>query len=267
MLKRLTLAAPLLVAFAAFAGAQARPEFEVASVRIVPPGNNSESYMQTLDVGPGGTLRISNRRLDEIIMVAYNISGRQLSGPRWLTEPTTDPTVVTRYEIVAKVPDDAKKDQIPLMLQKLLEDRFKLQVHRESRTTQVYALGVAKGGPKLETSVPNGDRPPGCARVVTGGAGIGAAADCYHITAEQLAHQLPSLSPAYFRDGPVVDRTGLTGTYDLHLEWMMQQQLDAGLTGPTMFTAVEKLGLTLEKKRDTAEMLIVDHCEPTPTEN
>jgi uncharacterized protein (TIGR03435 family) len=245
--------------------AQVRPAFEVASVRIVEPGNNSESYMPSLDVPPGATLRITNRRLDEIIMVAYNISGRQLSGPAWLTELTTDPTVVTRYEIVAKVPGDAKKDQIPLMLQSLLEDRFKLKVHRESRPVQVYALGVGKGGPKLDPAVSS--RPAGCARVITGGTGIGAAADCFHVTTAQLAQQLPTLSPAYFRDGPVVDRTGLTGTYDVHLEWMMQQQLDAGLSGPTMFAAVEKLGLTLEKKRDAAEMLIVDHCEQTPTDN
>jgi uncharacterized protein (TIGR03435 family) len=88
--------------------------------------------MPTLDVRPGGTVRISNRRLDDIIMLAYNIGVNQLSGPRWLTEPTTDPTVVMHYEIIAKVPDDARKDQIPLMLQSLLEERFKLQVHRES---------------------------------------------------------------------------------------------------------------------------------------
>lgn len=81
----------LLFAFAAFAPAQVRPEFEVASVKIVPPSNNTESYMPTLDIAPGGTLHISNRRLDEIIMLAYNIGVKQLSDPRWLTEPTTDP--------------------------------------------------------------------------------------------------------------------------------------------------------------------------------
>jgi uncharacterized protein (TIGR03435 family) len=64
-----------------------------------------------------------------------------------------------------------------------------------------------------------------------------------------------------------VDRTGLAGTYDLRLEWMMLQQLDAGMSGPTMYAAVEKLGLTLEKKKDVAEMLIVDRCEKVPTEN
>ena len=255
----------LLLVCVALATAQVRPEFEVASVKIVPPGNSTESYMPTLDIASGGTLRISNRRLDEIIMAAYNIGVRQLSGPRWLTEPTTDPSVVTRYEIVAKVPSDARKEQVPLMLQKLLEDRFKLQLHRESRTTQVYVLGVGKAGSKLETSVPNNSRKPGCARVISGE--VGAAADCYSVTSAQLAQQLQTLAPAYFTDGPIVDRTGLTGTYDLRLEWMMLQQLEAGMTGPTMFAAVEKLGLSLEKKRDTAEMLVVDRCEQTPTDN
>ena len=262
---KLAFPALLLFAFVALAPAQIRPEFEVASVKIVPPGDNTESYMPTLDIASGGTLHISNRRLDEIIMLAYNIGVKQLVGPRWLTEPNTDPSVVTRYEILAKVPGDAKKDQIPLMLQKLLEDRFKLQAHRDSRATQVYVLGVGKGGPKLETSVPNGSRKPGCARVINGE--VGAAADCYNLTAAQLAQQLQSLAPGYFRDGPIVDRTSLTGTYDLRLEWMMQQQLDAGMTGPTIFAAVEKLGLTLEKKRDAAEVLIIDRCEQTPTEN
>lgn len=95
---KLALPASLLFAFAAVSPAQVGPEFEVASVKIVPPGDNTESYMPTLDIAPGGTLHISNRRLDEIIMLAYNIGVKQLSGPRWLTEPTTDPSVVTRYE-------------------------------------------------------------------------------------------------------------------------------------------------------------------------
>ncbi len=265
---RLAFSAAVLSLYVAFASAQVRPEFEVASVRIVPPGDsNLESYMPTLDVGPGRVLRIYNRRLDEIIMLAYSIGHNQLSGPRWLIELTTDPSAVTRYEIVAKVPSDATKDQIPLMLRKLLEERFKLQVHREARATQVYSLEVSKGGPKLETAVPNGRGTAGCARVIGGGTNGAVAADCFGVTTAQLAKQLQSLSPAYFRDGPIVDNTGLTGAYDLHLEWMMQQQLDAGLTGPTMFAAVEKLGLKLEKKRESAEMLIVDRCEQTPTEN
>ena len=255
----------LLVGFPVLAVAQSRPEFEVATVKIVEPGNNSESYMPTLDVRPGALLRIYNRRLDEIIMLAYNVGVRQISGPRWLTDPTTDPTAVTRFEIQAKVPSDARKEDIPLMLQKLLEDRFKLQVHREPQATQVYSLEVAKGGHKMQPA--SESRPAGCARVIATSETTGAAADCVNITMAQLAQQMQSLSPAYFRDGPIVDRTELTGTFDVHLEWMLLSQIEAGLSGPTMYTAVEKLGLKLEKKRESATMLVIDHCERTPTEN
>jgi len=83
----------------------------------------------------------------------------------------------------------------------------------------------------------------------------------------QLAQQLPALAPAYFREGPVIDRTGLTDAFDLRLEWRLVAEIEAGVAGPTMFTAVKKLGLNLEKKRENAEMLIVDHCEQLPTEN
>src|SRR5262245_22222152 len=110
----------LALAGAAHAQDAGRPEFEVASIRLSDPTNLQSSYMPTLDVRPGGTLRISNRRLDEIIMMAYGIGGKQLSGPRWLTELTTDPTQVRRFDIIAKVPENATKDQVPLMLQKLL---------------------------------------------------------------------------------------------------------------------------------------------------
>src|SRR5262245_37823907 len=223
--------------------------------------------MPSLDVRPGGTLRISNRRLDEIIMLAYGVGGKQLAGPRWLMELTTDPTQVTRFEIVAKVPEDATKDQVPLMLQKLLEDRFKLQVHRESRPTEVYSLEVSRSGHKLNPTVGGAGRAPGCARAIGSGEDYSAAADCYAITMAQLAQQLPALAPAYFREGPVVDRTGLTGAYDLRLEWRLVAEIEAGLSGPTIFAAVKKLGLDLEKKRENAEMLIVDHCEQLPTEN
>jgi uncharacterized protein (TIGR03435 family) len=214
-------------------------------VKANDPTNAQASYMPTLDVRPGGTLRISNRRLDEIIMVAYGISGSQISGPRWLTELTTDPSQVTRFEIVAKVPEDATKDLVPLMLQRLLEDRFKLRVHRESRPMQVYSLEVWRSRHKLNSSVANGGRPP--ARAIGTGETYSAAADCSGITMAQFAQQLPAL--------------------DFRLEWRRLDELQAGASGQTIFEAVSKLGLNLEKKRETAEMLIVDNCERMPTEN
>src|SRR5437764_9775727 len=156
--------AALAIATVVYAQSAARPEFEVASVKANDPTNAQASYMPTLDIRPGGTLRISNRRLDEIIMVAYGISGTQIAGPRWLTELTTDPSQVTRFEIVAKVPENATKEQVPLMLQKLLEDRVKLKVHREPRAMQGYSLEGSRTGRKLNSSIANGGRPPGCTR-------------------------------------------------------------------------------------------------------
>src|SRR5262245_38729813 len=240
----------LAITTAAYAQNAARPEFEVASVRVSDLENLQISYMPTLDVRPGGTLRISNRRLDEIIMLAYGIGGKQISGPRWLTELTTDPTQVTRYEIIAKVPENASRDQVPLMLQNLLEDRFKLKVHRESRPTQVYSLEVSPNGHKLNSTVADAGRTSGCTRAIGGGEDYSAAADCYGVTMAQLAQQLPALAPAYFREGPVVDSTQLTGAYDLRLEWRTAAEIEAGANGPTIFAAVRKLGLNLEKKRE-----------------
>src|SRR5215471_10703555 len=150
-------------------------------------------------------------------MLAYGVGGKQLSGPRWLTELTTDPTQVTRFEIIAKVPENATRGQVPLMLQKLLEDRFKLKVHREPRPTQVYSLEVAPTGHKLTHTVADASRTPGCVRAIGAGEDYSAAADCYNMTMAQLAQQLQALAPAYFREGPVVDRTGLTGAYDFRL--------------------------------------------------
>src|SRR5215471_13071484 len=231
----------LTVATAMYAQSDTRPSFEVASVKANDPTNAQASYMPALDVRPGGTLRISNRRLDEIIMVAYGIAGTQIVGPRWLTELTTDPSQVTRFEIVAKVPENATKEQVPLMLQKLLEDRFKLKVHRESKPTQVYSLEVARSGHKLTPSAADG-RLPGCTRAIAGGGeNYSAAADCYNISMAQLAKQLPALAPAYFREGPVVDRTGLTGNYDARLEWRLVAEIEAGVPGPTIFEAIKKL--------------------------
>jgi uncharacterized protein (TIGR03435 family) len=152
------------------------------------------------------------------------------------------------------------------MLQKLLEDRFKLKVHRESRSTQVYSLEVSRNGHKLTPTVSDG-RPPGCARAISAGENYSAAADCYNISMAQLAKQLPALAPAYFREGPVVDRTGLTGNFDARLEWRTAAEIEAGVPGQTIFESIRKLGLDLDKKRENAEVLIVDHCEQVPTEN
>jgi uncharacterized protein (TIGR03435 family) len=92
-------------------------------------------------------------------------------------------------------------------------------------------------------------------------------AECRNVTMAQLAQQIQALAPGYFPDGPVVDLTGLTGTYDLRLEWIRVQEASEGKSGATMFAAVQKFGLHLERRKETVEMIIVDQGEMLPTEN
>jgi uncharacterized protein (TIGR03435 family) len=82
--------------------------------------------------------------LVDLIAIAYNVKTYQVSGPGWVTSQ--------RFDIVANMPDGASVDDAPVMLQALLEDRFKLAIHRESKEQPVLALAVAKGGPKLQQS-------------------------------------------------------------------------------------------------------------------
>ena len=259
-----------LIILAGVLGANAqdgrRPEFEVASIRQSPPETLLDSYVPTLNVAPGTTLRIQNRQMKELIMIAYGIGGRQLVGPEWLIDPPGRASDIPRFDIVAKVPADASREQIPAMLQSLLAERFKLRVHREEKQIVIYALGLGKGGLKIKP-VPDGEgRQSGCLRNMFGAQGL-TTANCQNMTTAQLAQQLQTLAPGYFREGPVVDKTGLTDTYTFTLEWITTQQREAGEDGPSMFDAVDKLGLHVERQRGSAEVLVVDQVEKMPTDN
>jgi len=109
----------------------------------------------SLNADPGRNINFANISIRDLIMHAYGVGARQISGPDYVTD---------RFDVVARVPEDAKREQVPLMLRTLLTQRFKLSFHRDQKTMQVYALEVAKGGPKLQDSG-GGDRvESGCAR-------------------------------------------------------------------------------------------------------
>jgi uncharacterized protein (TIGR03435 family) len=267
LLAALLVAAPLPAVLAAQTQSAKRPEFEVASVRPSSPDTRLESFVPTLNVAPGTTLRIVNRQLKELIMIAYGIGGRQLAGPQWLIDPPgADSGDVQRFDIVAKVPDDATREQIPVMLQNLLAERFKFRSHHEERQIVIYALELAKGGMKTKPGPEGERRQSGCARSMFGENGV-TTATCQNMTPAQLAQQLQTLSPAYFREGPVVDKTGLGEPYDFTLQWITLQQRDAGEEGPSMYDAVDKLGLHITKQKGAADVLVVDQAEPKPTDN
>jgi len=129
-----SLLAALFLAALAVPGQNAqRPEFEVATIRQSLPDAILDSFVPTLNVAPGTTLRIVNRQLKEVIMIAYHVGGRQLVGPQWLIDPPGRAGDIPRFDIVAKVSDDAAREQIPVMLQNLLADRFQLRVHPEQQ--------------------------------------------------------------------------------------------------------------------------------------
>jgi uncharacterized protein (TIGR03435 family) len=130
----------------------AKPAFEVATVKPSPPidFNKMRDEIQAGRMprfGPhvdGAQAVYIYMTLKDLIGTAYDVKPYQINGPSWLAG--------TRFDIEAKLPDGASKDDAPKMLQALLEDRFKLVVHRETQERQVLALLVAKDGPKLKES-------------------------------------------------------------------------------------------------------------------
>jgi uncharacterized protein (TIGR03435 family) len=136
---------------------EASPAFDVASVKPAAPMTGGR-IMVRMSGGPGtpdpGQLTYTNVALKNILTAAYNVKGYQISGPGWLDSE--------RFDIVAKIPKGATKEQFQLMLQNLLSERFKLKLHRETKDLPIYALVVAKNGPKMKES-PKDDPEAGAA--------------------------------------------------------------------------------------------------------
>lgn len=256
-------AALALFAAAAFAQTPA-PAFEVATIKPAPPLDPAKIAAGQLHIGmktDAGHVDIGFLSLSDLIRLAYKIKPYQLSGPDWLSS--------TRWDILAKVPDGASADQVPEMLQTLLEDRFKLAIHRTNTEHSVYALVVGKNGSKLKEAEP--DPPPAAApdgqpagppgrggilvgsgdnqvRVTPNAGGRGATINSgkygqmkvgmgdggamrMEFSKMKMADLADLLSP--FADRPVLDLTELKGSYqialDLSMEDMMKVARSAGM--------------------------------------
>jgi len=134
---------------AAFAqGTGTLPSFEVASVKPAAPMTDGRIRVMSRG-GPGtpdpGQITYSNVTIKSVMTTAYNVKGYQISGPDWLDGQ--------RYDITAKLPPGTTKEQFQLMLQNLLAERFKLTLHHQTKELPMYAMVVAKGGPKMKESV------------------------------------------------------------------------------------------------------------------
>ena len=244
---------------------QPAPAFEVASVK--PNITDAESSM---NVPPRGSAAIVNVPLENVIVNAYGVPAfRVLDAPDWIRRE--------RFDISAKIPDDAAPGQQRSMLQSLLEGRFKLRVHRETREQPIYAVVIARSdgrlGARLKQSsadcaaAANSASPPmfspdgPCAALF----GVGPAGGRIISKGQPLARVMSALSMAVSRG--VVDRTGLRGPFDVELEWSSDVGTSATNSNtPSIFTALqEQLGLRLEPSRGPVDVLVIDSVErPTP---
>ena len=188
------------------------------------------------------------------------------------------------YDIDAKVSDEdraewqkpeSQKKMLPAMMQSLLEDRFKLVVHREIKDEPVYQLTVGKGGPKFKETDPTAEHPDGI-KLPWGGVLVQSkgAPTLYDASMASLATLLSSLG-GQGAGRQIEDKTGLTGRYDITIkppDVGPPSPADAGGAGASdpgssmLFTLVESLGLKLESGKQPVETLVIDHIE-RPSEN
>ena len=215
-------------------GAPPKPQFEVVSIKPAQPMPMGQMRIR-MDAD-AGMLRYTNVSLKDCLRVAYRVRDFQVEGPDWLGN--------TRFDIEAKLPDGASKDEIPEMLQAMLSDRFKLTAHRDTKEHAVYALVVAKGGPKLKTAeisasdgasaaakpvdgkmppVPPGGMPRGVMfmRMNPGSMHLNAPSATLANLAEMLSR---------FCERPVVDMTGIQGQYDFEMTFAPETM--RGIPGP-----------------------------------
>jgi uncharacterized protein (TIGR03435 family) len=285
------------------------PTFEVASIKPAAP--QTEGRFMVRMGGDPGRIDYTNVSLRDLIRQAYNVKDYQVVGPDWMMS--------ARFDVQAKLPPDTPTEQRNLMMQALLAERFQLKVHKETKEVPIYSLVVGKNGPKLKEAAeepavvrdgppeangpaagggragfngggPNGGRGPGG----PGGRGMMMmrmeGPGKFHMTAN--ATTVSNLVDMIARqvDKPVFDNTGLTGKYDVELEFKPENGMGMmkgmpmpmghmpeggggapapdAVDAPSIFTAVQdQLGLKLESKKGPVETIVIDHAEKTPTED
>jgi uncharacterized protein (TIGR03435 family) len=267
---------PVLAAVAVFGQPASRPRFEAASIK--PAGDQGPMMIRPLLNGLTGTAP-----LKLLMQRAYAAQSFQIvGGPEWIASE--------RYTIDAKAPGNHSRDQIFVMLESLLEERFKLKFHRETRELPVFNLLIAKGGPKLPTPKEGGcddsadPQPELGGRMTPVGSGAAPLSRCGGITLAlqtegarmyggkvSMAEFVRMLSVMLGRT--VIDRTGFAGTFDMQLDFLPDdstsplpppppQAAVSNTMSPSIFSALpEQLGLRLESAKGQVEVLVIDHVD------
>jgi uncharacterized protein (TIGR03435 family) len=233
-----------------------------------------------------------------LIRTAYEVPYDQISGAAWLQDDL--------YDVDARIAKGSTKDQVKVMLQNLLADRFRLSFHRQSKEFDVYTLSIAKGGSKLkpaafpdaqplrpgESPMPPNLDSDGFPILPQGKAGAAATqkfgAMYWTFQSMPVSTLIANIQVGLgsmtglntWAPARVVDQTGLAAKYDFKIYYSGTSQIGAVLQpqpapdiqdpggGPDLFTALEKqLGLKLTKGKATLEVLVIDHAERAPIEN
>jgi uncharacterized protein (TIGR03435 family) len=222
----------------------APPEFDVSTVKPTAP---SEAGTDGISTRPG-LVDGRNVTLQRCIIGAYSVGPHQVvGGPDWVY---TD-----RWDIMGKsdqpIGDDAILNQ---MLQRLLANRFKLNLHRDTRDLKAYVLEVDKNGPKMQKAE-GGDSDTNTSTTNTGRVKINAKNTDMNLFAQVLARKM---------DLPVVNQTGLTGVFNFKLQWTLDSAPSDRQTADnvSIYAALpEQLGLRLRAAKAPVEVLVIDHAE------
>jgi uncharacterized protein (TIGR03435 family) len=253
-------------------GQAAPPAFEVASIKPAAAGTQ--------------VMRANNSRLDfsyvslkELVVQAYKLPRARVKAPDWMDG--------AHFDIVAKIPEGVvAKEQVPAMLRTLLAERFKLKVHRETKEQTVYALVVAKGGPKLKKAEVAGDAklgPDGKPRPAGPGIVNMAMSGPTTVHLEMRRTTMPLLSEflSSHLHRVVVDETGIAGDYDIDLDAPAMDEPGGAASGPNtagppppppvpsmaLDAAIQKVGLKMEPRKGPVEYLVVDSAARVPAAN
>ena len=237
----------------------APPTFEAADVHVSTQSVNS---LRSAPAIRNGRYELKNYTMLELITLAYGLDqDRMQGGPGWIT---TD-----RFEIVAKVPARATNATARTMLQGLLADRFNLATHNEDKPVPVYTLSsTGKHVPQLRESNQTGGGCQFSRQPSAPGEIQYMVMSCRNATIVSIAGAIRAAGPGYLNK-PVVDMTGLKGSWDMELKFTDWTLLGAaGSNGVSLFDAVEKqLGLKLDQRQYPLPVLVVDRVNQKPTEN
>jgi uncharacterized protein (TIGR03435 family) len=222
----------------------------VASVKVVDTSKLGDLINMNLGTVRHEEVTFGNATLNDCIRFAFNMaSDAQITGPDWIKSKQF------LYDVDAKGAVGSSREQLQAMMQTLLQERFKLVVHRDQKEMSHYALVVGKGGEKMKAVK---EAPEGFRGTTLGG----------RINAMMTMPGLAYLLSRFEAERPIIDLTGLKGMYEVKLEWALAGRgADAG-DGASLFTAVEEqLGLKLEGRKGPVEILVVDGAERVPAAN